>query len=63
VLGSGHWPQFSQPQRLGDAIAAAITRTPPRPRRGERSAPRRSTDAAQCPMPRPPSTGMTAPEM
>jgi hypothetical protein len=25
-LGSGHWPQFSQPQRL--AIAAAITRTP-----------------------------------
>lgn len=27
-LGSGHWPQFSQPQRLGDAIVAAITRTP-----------------------------------
>lgn len=27
-LGSGHWPQFSQPQRLGEAIAAAITRTP-----------------------------------
>ncbi len=25
-LGTGHWPQFSQPQRLGEAIAAAITR-------------------------------------
>lgn len=26
-LGTGHWPQFSQPQRLGDAIVAAIQRT------------------------------------
>lgn len=25
-LGTGHWPQFSQPQRLGEAIAAAILR-------------------------------------
>lgn len=28
-LGTGHWPQFSQPQRLGAAIVAAV-------RRGER---------------------------
>jgi len=27
-LGSGHWPQFSQPSHLGEKIAAAITRTP-----------------------------------
>lgn len=26
-LGTGHWPQFSQPQRLGEAIAAAALRT------------------------------------
>lgn len=25
-LGTGHWPQFSEPQRLGAAIVAAITR-------------------------------------
>ncbi|WP_061781725.1 MULTISPECIES: alpha/beta fold hydrolase [Microbacterium] len=25
-LGSGHWPQFSQPQHLGEAIVAAISR-------------------------------------
>jgi pimeloyl-ACP methyl ester carboxylesterase len=25
-LGTGHWPQFSQPQRLADAILAAIER-------------------------------------
>jgi len=24
-IGSGHWPQFSVPERLGDLIAAAIT--------------------------------------
>ncbi|MBZ4486485.1 alpha/beta hydrolase [Microbacterium sp. cx-55] len=26
-LASGHWPQFSQPERLGAAIAAAVDRT------------------------------------
>lgn len=25
-LGTGHWPQFSQPQLLGEAIADAVTR-------------------------------------
>lgn len=25
-LGSGHWPQFSQPERLGEAIITALTR-------------------------------------
>lgn len=25
-LGTGHWPQFSQPQRLGEAIVAAVER-------------------------------------
>jgi len=25
-LGTGHWPQFSQPQRLADAIVAALVR-------------------------------------
>lgn len=26
-LGTGHWPQFSQPQRLGEALVAATQRT------------------------------------
>ncbi|MFT4214218.1 MAG: alpha/beta fold hydrolase [Microbacterium sp.] len=26
-LGTGHWPQFSAPQRLGEAIVAAVERT------------------------------------
>ena len=30
-LGSGHWPQFSKPQNLGEKIAAAITRAPAPP--------------------------------
>ena len=25
-LGTGHWPQFSQPERLGEALVAAIQR-------------------------------------
>ena len=25
-LGTGHWPQFSQPEVLADAIVTAITR-------------------------------------
>ncbi|MDF2491449.1 MAG: alpha/beta hydrolase [Microbacterium sp.] len=27
-LGTGHWPQFSQPERLGEAIVAAVDRSP-----------------------------------
>lgn len=27
-LGTGHWPQFSQPERLGAQIVAAVTREP-----------------------------------